>query len=241
MKVGLICQSLFLSIIGLALNGCGGSDGGATATTATPSFGLAKAFSESVKSGYSTAVNVAQFGTTNCVGTGTVTVSPATPTQFNKTLDQQVPALSYDTNYSWTWQNCMQASGTKSFTTYLNPDDFALLGVRSETTYGVYQSLSTYPNQIQVGKAGDLSRMDLYADATLATIVGTADSSYRAIAGIGSTTMHIAFTTLLHDLNGTQNERWINYRQLGSDGKFTYLSDEISYPLAGDVINFIAK
>lgn len=239
MKFGFTFASALTLIICFVLAGCGGSSDSAKSSPAVFDFKSANRLR--ALPGHTENVAVTLSGSKKCSGTGSITYSPAMRTQLNVSPAQQVPALSYDTTHQWGWNDCPGIMNTISSTTYINSDDFAVLGYRSDSLYGIFFVPPTYPDQLKVGDTGSLGYMNIFTDATETVPSGYAHSLFSVTAGTNSNSATFSESFVIYDGSGALYQTIVTISRFDSRGKFTFLSEEIKYPQTGVILTFTAK
>ncbi len=188
-----LLRSILVSCVVITLTGCGGGGGGASGpsgpVTSTLSFPVAQAMATVVAAGSSNNFSMTQTGSVSCSGSGNITRAPATtPTTFNITPTNTVPALSAVETITLNLTNCTPASSASTATLYFTPTTYVPLGLNNVgVNYEAYLTPANIPATIMVGATGIIGTINLYSDSTETTSHGRVDVSYVVTTDTAST------------------------------------------------------
>jgi len=208
------------------LAGCGGGAGGGGGGTTTPStFNLAQGLANFAKGGSTKTFTISG----SCTGRLVITNTPVTSTamfegvtRFVGTTNQKITfnvpcsaGLSSDITITNYYDSNYWLSG------YVDP---GIQGVPNSGSYAVFRGAFTPPISVQVGDSGVIGTLDLYSNASKASKFGTADYSYKILAGSSSNVIVSIINVVSTNGNFTGNET-INF-SLDTNGQMTRLSVE---------------
>ena len=231
-----------LVILGLTtlLTACGGGGGGGgtpSPIVSTDSFSFATANAAHINNGY--ALNFNLTGTQmvggvnyNVTGSGTVTVTAATPSNF----EGQPALLNTETVTGTITVNGVTAPLPAVVQQSYSTTNYVPLGEVDGNEYWVMQGTPVIPATVKVGDTAVLGTFTRYTDSGKATVLGTVKLSYVIEADAAHTAIINLVTQQYDTLNALEYSDQTRWR-IDTVGTVTFVSEIATSPLFTYTLN----